>query len=386
MSRIGRMLTGRLQSHVTTIGVCVVALFASFCSQVAWGDGLQLSEPRVARISLGRPTPHPAVVRVMVPERNATSHGSGTLVDTHDRYGLVVTNWHVVQDATSTIMVVFPDGFQTGARVLKTDRDWDLAALAIWRPRVQPVPIALQPPQPGETLTIAGYGSGNYRSVSGRCTQYVSPGGQLPYEMVEVAVRARQGDSGGPIFNQRGEMAGVLFGSGSGRTSGSYAGRVRQFLSTVWPPAELPNANLAGQVAPENSGALRVGTSRQVVGAQQQQVGRPFVPVPRSAASENYEQSAELPARGFAQLPGEPSRVTAGSQSDTTLYASPSWQADDLELANSGFGLQASNTTRQLTWRSIAGESLTDQAKTILAAIGVVVVLVHLLRFLGGSQ
>ena len=109
MSRIGRMLTGRSQSNVTTTTVCVVALLASFCSQVAWGDGLQLSEPRVARISLGRPTPHPAVVRVMVPERNATSHGSGTLVDTHDRYGLVVTNWHVVQDATSTIMVVFPD-------------------------------------------------------------------------------------------------------------------------------------------------------------------------------------------------------------------------------------------------------------------------------------
>ena len=385
MSRIGRMLTGRSQSNVTTTTVCVVALLASFCSQVAWGDGLQLSEPRVARISLGRPTPHPAVVRVMVPERNATSHGSGTLVDTHDRYGLVVTNWHVVQDAASTIMVVFPDGFQTGARVLKTDRDWDLAALAIWRPRVQPVPIALQPPQPGETLTIAGYGSGNYRSVSGRCTQYVSPGGQLPYEMVEVAVRARQGDSGGPIFNQRGEMAGVLFGSGSGRTSGSYAGRVRHFLSAVWPPAELPNANLAGQVAPENFGALRAGTLSQGVEAQQQVV-RPFVPVPHSAASEKFEQSAELPGRGFAQLPSESSRFSTGSQSGATLSTSPSWQADDLELANSGLGLQTSDTASQLTWRNIAGESLTDQAKTILAAIGVVVVLVHLLRFLGGSQ
>ncbi|MEE3372110.1 MAG: serine protease [Planctomycetota bacterium] len=355
-------------------------MLASLSLQVARGEGLQLAEPRVARISLGRPTPHPAVVRVMVPEGNATSHGSGTLVDTHDRYGLVVTNWHVVQDARSTIMVVFPDGFQTGARVLKTDRDWDLAALAIWRPRVQPVPIALQPPQPGETLTIAGYGSGNYRSVSGRCTQYVSPGGQLPYEMVEVAVRARQGDSGGPIFNQRGEMAGVLFGSGSGRTSGSYAGRVRQFLSTVWPPAEMPNANLAGQVAPADPGALGQG-----MGAQQQE-RRPFVPVPRSAASGNYEQPVDLSVQGVTQLPRESSTASVGPRMDTTLYANPSWQADDLELANSNLGLQTSDSTPQLAWRSIAGESLTDQAKTVLAAIGVVVVLVHVLRFLGGSQ
>ena len=382
MSLIGRMLTERFQGNFTRTAGCAVALLVSFCLQVASGDGLQLAEPRVARISLGRPTPHPAVVRVMVPERNATSHGSGTLVDTHDRYGLVVTNWHVVQDATSTIMVVFPDGFQTGARVLKTDRDWDLAALAIWRPRVQPVPIALQPPQPGETLTIAGYGSGNYRSVSGRCTQYVSPGGQLPYEMVELAVRARQGDSGGPIFNQRGEMAGVLFGSGSGRTSGSYAGRVRQFLSTVWPPAEMPNANLAGQAAPADSGTLGRGT------AVQHQVGRPFVPVPRSTGREKYEQAVDLPGSGVAQLPSESSTQPAGPRSDTTLYADANahWQADDLELANSGLGLQASDTTHQLTWQSIAGESLADQAKTILAAIGVVVVLVHLLRFFGGSQ
>ena len=113
---------------------------------------------------------------------------------------------------------------------------------------------------------------------------------------------------------------------------------------------------------------------------------RPFVPVPHSAASEKFEQSAELPGRGFAQLPSESSRFSTGSQSGATLSTSPSWQADDLELANSGLGLQTSDTASQLTWRNIAGESLTDQAKTILAAIGVVVVLVHLLRFLGGSQ
>ena len=35
--------------------------------------------------------PHPAVVRVVVPEGPATSFGSGTLVDVRDRFGLVVT-------------------------------------------------------------------------------------------------------------------------------------------------------------------------------------------------------------------------------------------------------------------------------------------------------
>src|SRR5687768_9079520 len=44
-------------------------------------------------------TPHPAVARIVVPEKSATAYGSGTLVDVRDQYGLVVTNWHVVCDS-----------------------------------------------------------------------------------------------------------------------------------------------------------------------------------------------------------------------------------------------------------------------------------------------
>jgi hypothetical protein len=54
-------------------------------------------------------------------------------------------------------------------------------------------------------------------------------------EMVELDVEARQGDSGGPIFNQQGELAGVLFGAGHGTTLGSYAPRVSNFLATLAP-------------------------------------------------------------------------------------------------------------------------------------------------------
>ena len=46
-----------------------------------------------------------------------------------------------------------------------------------------------------------------------------------PVEMVELSAAARKGDSGGPILNSRGELAGVLFGAGFGRTTGSYCGR-----------------------------------------------------------------------------------------------------------------------------------------------------------------
>jgi hypothetical protein len=86
--------------------------------------------------------PHPAVVRIVTQDANGMSLGSGTLVDVRDRYGLVVTNWHVVRDARGAIHVVFPDGFRSAAEVLKTDRHWDLAALVIWRPAAEPLPLA----------------------------------------------------------------------------------------------------------------------------------------------------------------------------------------------------------------------------------------------------
>ena len=192
-------------------------------------------------------TPHPAVVRVIAAEQNGASLGTGALVAVDEAHGLVVTNWHVVRDATGPITVVFPDGFRSGALLLKTDRDWDLAALAIQRPQAQPLPLAIAPPRPGEPLSIAGYGpEGAYRAVAGRCVKYHTPGGNLPHEIIEVDVEARRGDSGGPICNSRGEIAGILFGAAGniwsgGYTMGSYCGRVRLFLAAAYVDFQRPS-------------------------------------------------------------------------------------------------------------------------------------------------
>ncbi len=207
-------------------------------------------------------------MRVIAAERDGTSMGSGSLVAVDASHGLVVTNWHVVRDATGPITVVFPDGFRSKALVLRTDRDWDLAALAIQKPKVQPLPVATAAPRPGEPLTIAGYGpDGVYRAVGGRCTEYLSPNGSLPAELVEVDVQARHGDSGGPIYNGRGEIAGVLFGAGGnfltgGYTMGSYCGRVRQFLAVSYVDFQrLPGAEDSGQGAGSKKQVARNGAA-----------------------------------------------------------------------------------------------------------------------------
>ena len=217
--------------------------------------------------------------------------GTGSLVAVDAAHGLVVTNWHVVRDATGPITVVFPDGFRSGALLLKTDRDWDLAALAIQRPQAQPLPMATEPPRPGEPLSIAGYGpEGAYRAVAGRCVKYHTPGGNLPHEILEVDVEARRGDSGGPICNGRGEIAGIFFGAGGnlcsgGYTMGSYCGRVRLFLAAAYVDFErLPgNPTMVAQApAPAaatcNDGCRRHHLRRRIIARTQRVLRGRFLP------------------------------------------------------------------------------------------------------------
>jgi len=183
-------------------------------------------------LASGQP-PHPAVPRIVAAERDGASLGSGVLVDANGAQGLVLTNWHVVRDTRSAVLVQFPDGFQSAGTVIQQDETWDLAVIVVWRPPAAPVPLADTPPAIGEPLTIAGWGRGTFRAQTGPCTQYLSPGSGQPQELVELWATARQGDSGGPILDARGRLAGVLFGQNEGRTIGSCCTRLRAILARV---------------------------------------------------------------------------------------------------------------------------------------------------------
>ena len=222
-------------------------------AQLPWGFGAQPQpqpnanwEPEAfSDYLLSGQTPHPAVVRIVAAEKAGASLGSGVLVDANREQAIVLTNWHVVRDSRSAVLVQFPDGFQTAGTVVRWDEAWDLAALVIWKPPATPVPLAATPPAPGDLLTIAGYGRGPYRAQTGRCTEYLSPGTGYPKEFVELSAGARQGDSGGPILNERGELAGVLFGQNNGHTIGSCSTRLRTFLASVGSSGFTPAAAAA---------------------------------------------------------------------------------------------------------------------------------------------
>lgn len=379
-------------------------------------------------------SPLPAVARIVVPEKDGVSYGSGTLIDVRGDFGLVVSNWHVVRDAAGQITVEFPDGFKSPAEVVKTDKDWDLAALSIYRPKAAPLPITAVAPQPGETLTIGGYGSGAWRMSSGRCTQYLAPGVEFPHEMVELATEARQGDSGGPILNQRGELAGVLFGSGPGYTSGSFGGRVLQFLTTVLPGGTPGNDGLSGSSLAANNNAAPSKADREnspgyaspnlsnapsppqvtalhqsapsdltpsstaLTPAIKQPLDPLLAPPPRGEVSSQFGSGTS----GFGTPEVDPRVAVSPGRHDLALSTLPTGGSDGGETASGSLFTSLeprhSNQTpapdldsadpQELAlaiWNRLSGPTLFDQTKTVLAIVGVLALVVVFLRF-GGEK
>jgi len=162
------------------------------------------------------------VVRIQAVERGSVSSwGTGTCVASTSE-SLVITASHVVKDGHE-----FKINGQT-AKLVSADRLWDLAALVV--PTRLPVAnIGTTRPAIGDLLTVCGYGSGNYREAKGQVLQYVSPGNGID-DILIMGAKARNGDSGGPIFDNHGILVAVLFGS-TEYSHGSCCVQVRKFIA-----------------------------------------------------------------------------------------------------------------------------------------------------------
>ena len=328
--------------------------------------------------------PHPAVARIVVPERSATSYGTGTLIDVREQYGLVVTNWHVIRDGTGPPEVVFPNGFRSKGRPLKLDANWDLAAVVIWRPPIEPVKISRDPPRPGDWLTICGYGQGDYREAVGRCTQYYAPNVNHPHELLELDVEARQGDSGGPILNARGELAGVLFGAGRGTTMGSYGGRVHSFLASLAADIGQPGQQTAvahaprmdsaasGHLAalPDEPGAVKPATLLSPQVAENNSLWR-AVGTPGGQVAPGEHHVVSTTTEDWPTAADSSVSVSSPASSEVE-YSSSTWQE-----------LSSPPAVEPVSWSELAGTTWTQRLTTLFAMIAGIAVVLKLARLAG---
>ena len=150
--------------------------------------------------------------RVQIPEQSAPAiehaYGTGFFV-TADGY--MLTNHHVIEDA-DTITVTLNDRTELDAKLIGSDERSDVAVLKIDGKRFPALPIgdsnqlkvgepvlAIGSPFGFDYSASAGIVSAKSRSFSRETS--------VPFIQTDVALNP--GNSGGPLFNQRGEVIGI---------------------------------------------------------------------------------------------------------------------------------------------------------------------------------
>ena len=143
-------------------------------------------------------------------QRKAQSLGSGFIIDAE---GIVVTNYHVIENAEE-VRVILADETSFTAKVLGQDKKTDIAVLKI---------------DPGETkLTAVAFGNsdelrvgdwvlaiGNPFGLGGTVTAGIVSArgrdiGNGPYDdFIQTDASINRGNSGGPLFNVAGEVIGI---------------------------------------------------------------------------------------------------------------------------------------------------------------------------------
>jgi serine protease Do len=134
--------------------------------------------------------------------------GSGFIVSSE---GLILTNAHVVRDAQE-VMVKLTDRREFPAKVLGSDPKTDVAVLKIEAKGLPTLKLgSTQDLRVGEWVLAIGAPFGFENSVSAGVVS--AKGRALPDEsfvpFIQTDVAVNPGNSGGPLFNSRGEVVGI---------------------------------------------------------------------------------------------------------------------------------------------------------------------------------
>lgn len=159
----------------------------------------------------------PGVVRVNI-QKNQTENdvggvGSGFVFD---KKGHIITNAHVIDDATKTI-VTFLDGRSYNAEIIGIDESTDIGVIKVNADLKLLHPLSLGDSsnlKVGESITAIG----NPFGLSGSMTSGIisqmgrllpsNSGFSIP-DVIQTDAAINPGNSGGPLLNMRGEVVGI---------------------------------------------------------------------------------------------------------------------------------------------------------------------------------
>ena len=160
----------------------------------------------------------PSTVRVLARDRDVEGSGTGWVLDAKD--GLVVTNFHVVNGASETIVAV--EGAEREARVIGAAPCDDLAVVEVEdTDGLEQIPLAKPDSiQQGEPVVAVGFAAGagdgekltsttGVVSVAGQPLRSPQPDTPNFPDMIQTDAAINPGNSGGPLLDERGRLVGV---------------------------------------------------------------------------------------------------------------------------------------------------------------------------------
>ncbi len=194
----------------------LLSLSVAFAEPVADINALRAMQEQVQKISALR---MPITVALVSPDQN--SSGSGVLAD---QDGLILTAAHVIQ-GQETMQVVFPDGKTLTGKVLGANFAKDLGMVRIvekgkydFAPRASSRKLKV-----GDWVVAMGHASGfdPARTPPVRFGRVISKG---PGIFLTTECTLIGGDSGGPLFDLRGNLVGINSNIGQGLKVNNHAG------------------------------------------------------------------------------------------------------------------------------------------------------------------
>jgi S1-C subfamily serine protease len=224
------------RSHTRTVLAALVAGVA-----VAIAAGLALATTRPAPIGTGV-----VVIDTNLAYQDVRAAGTGMVLTSS---GVVLTNNHVIRNATAIRVVLPATGRSFAARVVGYDASDDVAVLqASGASNLKTIPVgdsaALNAGQSVKALGNAG-GTGSLRPAPGTVTGIdraiaVSDdqgGSERLTGMIETNADVQPGDSGGPLMNTAGQVVGMDTAASAGNgfeqaaTSDGYAIPINRAMS-----------------------------------------------------------------------------------------------------------------------------------------------------------
>lgn len=215
-------------THTTTDGVLV--FFRGTSREATPTNVMQATQiPDAVRLS------YLSVLRITAGTGGGTSsRGSGTYLGN----GLVLTNRHVV-DGGRSFYITLKDGRNVSANLLRTSNTQaDLAILETQNLDhiLKPVPLAMRDAQQGQTIYPSGFDQGRlewHTIWPARVYKFYQSG---DYAAIGSGARrgSISGNSGGPVFNARGELISPLWGTNGSTQLGNGDTMAVCFRSTRW--------------------------------------------------------------------------------------------------------------------------------------------------------